>query len=276
MHRELPMRCFAARIARYRARHDGTTHRRHSAAAAIAPLATAPLAIAPLAIAPLAIAAWLGGLAAIAPAQAETLLHLSDSETVTVMPDELSASLGAEASSSDPADAQQRVNADMADALAHARKVAAVTASTGAYNVWHVGPSPQDSSERWQASQALELSSHDAAALLTLVGQLQHNGMTINTLGWRLSRDAERHAHDDAMRQALGALRSKAEEAAGLLALRFDAFRAVRLDANPTPPMPRFVGAMAAMAAPTPPSAVATGVPVSATVEADIALLPKR
>jgi len=211
----------------------------------------------------------------VSPASAETLLHLADTETVTVAPDELVASLRAEASSASPADAQQRVNAAMADALAQAHKVGGATTSTGAYSVWHVGPTPQDSRERWQASQSLELTSHDGVALLTLVGVLQHNGLAIGELGWRLSREAERKAHDEATRKALAALRSKAQEAAGLLDLRFDSFKAVQLDGAAPVPTPRFVGAIAAMAASAPPNAVAMDIPVSATAEADVILLPK-
>jgi uncharacterized protein len=210
----------------------------------------------------------------VSPAHAETLLHLADTETISVAPDELAASLRAEASSANPADAQQHVNAAMADALARAHKVAGITVSTGAYAVWHVGPTQQDSSERWQASQSIELSGHDDVAVLTLVGALQHNGLAVGELGWRLSREAERKAHDEATRQALSALRGKAQEAAGLLDLRFDSFKEVRLDGVMPVPTPRFVGAMAAMAAAAP-SAVAMDVPVSATAEADVILLPK-
>ena len=209
-------------------------------------------------------------------ARAETLLHLSDTETVTVVPDELAASLRAQATSASPVDAQQRVNAAMADALAHVRKVAGITFSTGAYSVWHVGPTPQDKAERWQASQTLDLSAHDDSALLTLVGELQHNGMAVEDLNWRLSREAERKAHDEALRAAIAALRGKAAEAAGLLDLRFDSFKDVRLGQTSPPPFPRFASTMA-MAAPAamPPSAVAANVPVSATAEADVILLPK-
>jgi predicted secreted protein len=211
------------------------------------------------------------------PAHADTLLHLADTETVTVAPDELAAELRAEASSANPADAQQRVNAAMADALSHAHKIVGVTVSTGAYSVWHVGPTPQDSSERWQASQSLELTSHDSVALLALVGVLQHNGLAIGALNWRLSREAQRKAHDEATRQALSALLGRAQEAADLLHLRFGSFKEVRLD-NATPmPIPRFTGAMRALAAPAavPPSAVAADMPVSATAEADAILLAK-
>jgi predicted secreted protein len=209
-------------------------------------------------------------------AHAETLLQLADTETVSVAPDELAATLRAEATSPNPADAQQRVNAAMAGALARARKVAGVTASTGNYSVWHVGPTPQDSHERWQANQSLELTSHDSVALLTLVGTLQHDGLAVGELGWRLSRAAERKAHDDATRQALAALRSKAQDAAGLLGLRFDSFKQVRLDGTTPAPLPRFAGAVAMAAeASSPPNAVAADVPVSATAEADVILVPK-
>jgi predicted secreted protein len=211
----------------------------------------------------------------VSPACAETLLQLSDTETVNVTPDELAASLRAEASSGNPADAQQRVNTAMAEALTSARKVSGVTASTGAYNVWHVQPNTQGSKEQWQASQSIELTSRDSTALLNLVGALQRDGLAVGELNWRLSRETERKAHDEATRQALAALRGKAEEAAGLLGLRFDSFKQVRLGTTMPSPIPRFAGAVAAMAAPAPPTAVATDVPVSATADADAGLLPK-
>jgi uncharacterized protein len=207
---------------------------------------------------------------------AETLLRLADTETVTVAPDELAASLRSEATSASPADAQQRVNAAMADALAQAHTVADVTVSTGAYSVWHVGPTPQNSSERWQASQSLELTSHDSVALLTLVGALQRKGLAIGELTWRLSRETQRKAHDEATRQALAALLGRAQEAAELLHLRFGSFKEVRLDNTAPVPIPRFAPAMATMAATAaaPPSAEAADVPVSATADADAILLP--
>jgi len=211
------------------------------------------------------------------PARAETLLHLSDTETVTAAPDELAASLRVEATSATPADAQQRVNTAMAAALTQARKVTGVTISTGAYSVWHVNPAPQEhGQEHWQASQGLDLSGHDGRTLLTLVGALQHDGMAIEALNWRLSRDAEHKAHEQALRAAIVAIRGKASQAAGLLDLRFDSFKAVTLGETAPPPLPRFAPVMTmAMSAAPPPSAVAADVPVSATVEADAILLPK-
>ena len=214
-------------------------------------------------------------LLAAVPASAETLLHLAQTATVMVPPDELDATLGAQAVSPSPADAQQRVNAMMADALARARQVSAVTVSTGGYSVWRVGPTPQDHSERWQASQALQLKSHDGPALLKLAGALQQKGFATEQLAWRLSRQAEEKAHDAATKQALTRLRGRVEATAALLGLRFDSFKAVRLGSPSPPPYPRLMGAAMAAPAAAPPNAVAEDVPVTATAEADAILLPR-
>ena len=90
----------------------------------------------------------------------------------------------------------------------------------------------------------------------------------------RLMRDGHRCVVYDVNADAIKALRGRAETAAGLLGLQFDAFKSVRLDA-PAP-----IGAMRAMAAAQPapqarpPSAEAESIDVSATVEADVLLKP--
>lgn len=216
-------------------------------------------------------------LALAAPARAQTILHLAETASVNVRPDELAATLRVEAVAATAAEAQQEVNGRIADALNRARQAAGVTASTGLYTVWRVGPTPQDRSERWQASQGVELHGRDAAPLLQLVGELQQRGLATGRLGWRVSEQAGRAARQQALEAALQALRGRADAAAALLDLRFDAFREVRLD-TPHPPAP-FMRAMAAPAAAAgaalPPSAEAEDVPVSATAEADVLLKPR-
>jgi predicted secreted protein len=185
-------------------------------------------------------------------------------------PDELVATLRAEATAATAAAAQQAVNSAMAAALARARQVTDVTASTEGYTAWQA-TQPQ----RWQASQTLTLRSHDGPALLTLVGELQQKGLAIGELSWQLSHEASRAARDQAMRDALSALRGRADAAAGLLGLRFESFQRVSIAMpQPVPIMPRAMMAMAA-AAPTPPSAQAEDIPVSATVDADAVLAPR-
>jgi predicted secreted protein len=202
----------------------------------------------------------------------DTTLTLSETATVMAPPDELAATLRAEATAPTAAEAQRAVNAAMADALARARAVAGIAAGTGGYAVFR---DPSSKPEHWQASQTLALHGTDGAALLTLVGALQQKGLAVGDLHWQLSDEAARKANAEAMRRAIGALRARVDEAAGLLGLRFVRFQTVRLD---TPPPLRPVMRMMAVAAPaaaTPPTAVAEDVPVSATVGADAVLAPK-
>ena len=183
------------------------------------------------------------------PACASTLLHLAQTATVMVAPDELDASLRAEATTAKPAEAQKRVNAMMTDALARARQVAGVTPSTSGYTVWRTGPTPQDHTEHWHAGQTLELKSHDGSALLKLAGALQESGLAMQQLEWRLSRQAEKQAHAAATRQAISQLRGRIDEAASLLGLRFGSFKDVQLNMPRTPVYPRLMGAAVSAAA---------------------------
>ncbi len=215
-------------------------------------------------------------LVAAAPARAETLLRLSETATVMAHPDELDASLRVETTAADPAQAQLGVNTAMEAALATAKAVAGVTVSTGGYFVWRVGPTPQDRTERWQANQSIELTSHDGAALLKLIGALQQKGLAVGQLDWRLSDSAMHAARAEATRKAIAALRGRADEAAALLDLRFGSFKQVNLDTTRPQPIARLMAMSASAAAPAPPpSAEAADISVSATAEADVVLLSK-
>jgi predicted secreted protein len=213
------------------------------------------------------------------PVRAETLLRLAETATVSVHPDELAATLRTEAVGATATAAQAKVNTAMAGALARAKATAGVTAATGGYNVYRLGPIPNDTdkTERWQASQSLELHGHDGAAMLKLVGDLQTAGLAVGQLGWRLSPDAMRKARAEATRQALAGLRGRADDAAAALGLTFDSFKEIRLDSVRPAPGPRLAMAAVSMAAaaPAPPSAEAEDIPVSATAEADIRLKPR-
>ncbi len=209
---------------------------------------------------------------AAASARADTILDLSETASVTAQPDEIAASLRAEASAPAPAAAQAAVNRMMAQALARAHQTPALKITTGSYAVWLVEPAhPGSGVPAWRASQTLDLSGHDGPALLALTGALQQQGMAVQQLGWRLSAPGARTARDEALRQALSGLRARAADAAGLLGLRFASFRTVRLGPEmPEPPMPRASFAAAAM-----PSAEQGPIEVAATVTAEAVLAPK-
>jgi predicted secreted protein len=207
----------------------------------------------------------------------DTILRLAETATVMVTPDELAATLRAEAIAPNAQDAQKRVNEMMRDAVAAAKKVAGVTVSTGGYNVWRIAPTPADRTDRWQAGQSLNLSGRDGEAILKLAGDLQQKGLVEGNLGWRLSRETEQTARKEATKQALSGLRGRADDAAEILGLKFASFKEVRLDNVSPPIMPRQQTAVlrATMAAAPPPIAEAEDLPVSASAEADVILKPR-
>ena len=138
--------------------------------------------------------------AAFSPARAETVLDFSETASVMVQPDEIAASLHAEATAPEPAAAQEAVNRMMAQALDTVRQARGVTPATGQYAVWLASaPSPGEA-PAWRASQALDLSAQDGPALLSLVGALQKQGLAVQQLSWRLSPRAARAARDQAQR----------------------------------------------------------------------------
>ena len=200
------------------------------------------------------------------PAWARTVLHLSDTESVSVPPDTLVATLRAEASAPTAAAAQEQVNATIKAAVGRIDQVSGIKTQTQGYTAWQ--PKQQGA---WQASQSIQLSSSEGPTLLALIGQLQQSGLAISNLDWQLSPAAFRAAQGRATTAALGQLRQKAEAAAQTLGLRFDSFQRVDIATPEFMPVPRMM-AMAA-AAPTPPTAIAQDVPVTATVTADSVLV---
>lgn len=209
------------------------------------------------------------------PTHAETLLRLSETATMMTAPDEIFASMRAEASLPTPAAAQERVNRAMQEAVTAAKAAPGLTVSTGRYNVWRIGPTPQDRAERWQAAQSLELTGADPAILLRVVGDLQQQGLAVSNLGWRLSRQVAQRAYAEATRQALAALRGRIDAAADSLNLRFEQFKEVRLERSGAQlPMLRAMAAAPGAATP-PPTAAPEDVATSATAEVDAILQPR-
>jgi predicted secreted protein len=202
---------------------------------------------------------------------AETMLHIAETAEVTRAPDEVVAVLRAEARASTAAAAQEAVNRSIAAAVARAQAVPGMRVATGGY--W---TSRADQGRSWQASQQLTLRSGDGAALLDLAGALQSQGLAMGGLQWRLTREAQRTAREEASRLALEALRRRAEAVAGQLGMVLVGLSEVRIDVPDHGPRPVPM-AMAARsdAAPAPPVAVAEDVVVAATVQAVAVLRPR-
>jgi predicted secreted protein len=204
---------------------------------------------------------------------AETELHIGESAEVTRAPDEVVATLRAEARAGSAAAAQEAVNRAVTAAVERARAVQGVHVSTGGYWTNRV-----DQGRSWQAAQQVTLRSTQAPALLELAGTLQEQGLAMGGLHWQLTRDAARAAREEASRLALEALRRRAQAVAEQLGLQMVGLKEVRIDApdhgGPRPMMAMAARSASASAAP-PPVAVAEDVVVSASVQAVAILRPR-
>ncbi|MDO9502263.1 SIMPL domain-containing protein [Falsiroseomonas sp.] len=197
----------------------------------------------------------------------ETLLHIAETAEVTRAPDEVVATLRAEARAGTAAAAQEAVNRGIAAAVERARAVEGVQVSTGGYWTARV-----DDARAWQASQSLTLRGQAAPALLELAGTLQGQGLAMVSLDWRLTRQTARLAREEASGLALDALRRRAATVAGQLGLELVGLREVRIDVPEAGPRPMMMAARAGAAAPV---AVAEDAVVSATVAAVAVLRPR-
>jgi predicted secreted protein len=201
----------------------------------------------------------------------QTELHIGESAEVTRAPDEVVATLRAEARAGSAAAAQEAVNRAIAAAVERARAVPGVRVSTGGY--W---TSRTDQGRAWQAAQSLTLRGTEAPALLELAGALQEQGLAMGGLAWQLTREANRAAREEASRLALDALRRRAQAVADQLGLQLIGLKEVRIDAPDHGPRPAPMAmAVRSAAAAAPPVAVAEDVVVAASVQAVAILRPR-
>jgi uncharacterized protein len=202
---------------------------------------------------------------------AETALHIAETAEVTRAPDEVVATLRAEARAGSAAAAQEAVNRAVTAAVARAQAVPGMRVATGGYWTGRV-----DDNRAWQAAQQVTLRAADGAALLDLVGVLQGQGLATSSLQWTLTRDTDRGAREEASRLALDALRRRADAVAAQLGLQVAGLKEVRIDVPDR--MPRAAPMMAAApraGGAAPPVAVAEDIVVGATVQAVAILRPR-
>lgn len=202
-------------------------------------------------------------LPALAQSPSETRLRLSESGSVAVAPDELTAALRIEIRASTAAEAQEQVNRAAATALATIRAVPGVQVTTGRY----LARTDREKQEV-VAMQSLNLKGEQGEAILSLVGRLQAEGLLLDGINWQLSEATARSARDEATRVAIRAVQERGAAIARDLGLRVSALRDLYVEAAPEGrPM-----AMMASRAATAPSVTAEDITVSARVTADLLL----
>lgn len=210
------------------------------------------------------------------PVAAQTILSLSATGEATAPPDEAVAHFQAQATKPDAAAAQAAVNQAVAKALTAARTTAGVTVTTSFYNTYSVIPENQ-TKPAFTAEQSLTLVQPDAggipdAAFTSLLTKLQSDGLLLTGLSGDLSSASTAKLQQEAVRNALNALREEAKNVADTLHKKVGDLQSLTVgtDGGPVPPL--LMGARAmAMAAP-PPQSAPDNVSVTAHVNAKIEL----
>ncbi len=209
-------------------------------------------------------------------AAAQTVLNLSANGSASVDPDRITASLDAQFGSADAGRAQNEVNSEMATALAAAKAVPGLNATTGDYSVSQLTPEGSPNPV-YQASQSLQLDMAAAggappAAFTALVGRLQQKGLLLNSLEGDLSINAQQAAQQGAIDDAIRQIQGQAQSVAATLNEHVGKIQSLNVNINMPGPVMRMVPMM--MAAAAPPQAAPAKVTVQANVGATIALTP--
>lgn len=216
-----------------------------------------------------------------------TSLHISATEMRDVPQDQLVAHLRFETENQDVSTLQNDINKVMRRALEKAQKHDQIKAETLSYNVHRYDPGPrtpreteEDREERmiWRGSQSLQLKSKDADTLLSLVGDLQKDGMAMQNLSYSLSETDAAAIRDEMMEAALVKLDSRAKRAAAALGMTHAGFLEINVDHTPVqPPRPMhadFARAESMVMSSAPPVAAAGETNLSLSVSATARLLP--
>ncbi len=210
--------------------------------------------------------ASIGGSAA---AQEGTIVTFTMRAETSLVRDRLEADLAVEATDADAAHLQSAINRRMAAALARAKPVPEIAATTGGYSVY------QERSDKapplWHGRQTLHLEAEDQAALLQLAGVLQADGLVLTDLTATVSQGAARAVEDKLTDEALQRVRERAAKVATAMSLQVARVRTLTIGNVEAPPLPvrAFGVAMAARAAPpvAVPGDATVGVSITAEVE---------
>jgi len=143
----------------------------------------------------------------------QPVISVSASATSALPNDRMSAWLRAEVDNADPVAGANEINTRMGKALARAKAVRGVDASTTSYTSYQI--SERNQPTRWRISQTLQLESSDFAALAGLVSKIQpEDGLVLSGMNFSVSAAARRTAEDALTQQAIKSWQARAQAAA--------------------------------------------------------------
>ena len=143
---------------------------------------------------------------------AQPVINVTASATSALPNDRMLAWLRVEIDNGDPTVAANEVNTRMGKALARAKAVKGVEASTTAYSSYQV--SERNQPTKWRVSQTLQLESGDFSALSALVSKIQaEDGLVLSGMNFSVSTAARRASEDALTQQAIKAWQARAQSA---------------------------------------------------------------
>lgn len=182
-----------------------------------------------------------------------TVVNLSADARRTVSQDRIGVSLQIEKTAKTPAEAQNFINAKMQEARVVYGKASAVKVSTGNYNVYKQysnepapkrdgtpawTPEEREKNAYWQAQQQLRLDGADKEAVMNLVASLQKQGFAVQNMNFYLSREASDKLRDELTAEALGTIKTRAENMARTLNMKSIRYARIDTSGGAVPPMP--------------------------------------
>jgi len=200
----------------------------------------------------------------------QPVLTITASAQATLSNDRMQAVLRAEAEAPDATQAASDVNARMARALARAKGVRGVDASTAGYSTYPVSDAGKN--PRWRVSQNLMLESGDFPALAALVTRLQSDDkLLVSGMSFSVSPATRNAAEDALIKEAIKAWQQRSQVAATeFSASSWRPGRVTIQGSEPMRPQPMFRAQAAGVAAAAPVSVEAGTTDVSVTVTGEV------
>jgi len=206
----------------------------------------------------------------------QPVVSVTASATAPLPNDRMQAWLRVEVDNPDPVAAANEVNTRMAKAIAHAKAVKGVDASTTAYTSYQFTERNQPA--KWRVSQTLALDSGDFGALSALVSRIQsEDGLVLSGMSFSVSTAARRTAEDALTQQAIKSWQARAQAAAqGFGAPSWRTGRINIQAGDVARPQPYMRAAAAGAMAAAPVAAEAGNSDITVTVSGEVILEPAR
>ena len=210
------------------------------------------------------------------PLPPQPVVTVAASATSALANDRMHAWLRAEADNPDPTAAANEVNSRMAKALARAKAVRGIDASTTSYTSYQVSERNQPS--RWRVSQTLTLEGADFSALSALVSKIQgDDGLVLSGMNFSVSAAARQAAEDALTQQAIKAWQARAQAAAtGFGSSSWRAGRVTIQTGDIVRPQPMLRASAMQAAAVAPIATEAGNTDITVTITGDAILEPGR